>query len=422
MSNVDIAALNGNFKETYADKMEDLVPEFAKLLKTVTFQKGAKQLGNLYHQPVKLASGQGYTYNSDGSAFNTNSAVALVMKDAQVSGFELLRTDLISYGAISRSGGKNAFGRAVDMTIDDMVKGMTHRIEAALLYGGSGLATTASSVNTNATKTVVTMTAASWAGGIWAPLTNARINFYKDSDGTLVSSSADAVFVVSAVDHANKKLTITGTSTGITALDLAITAGACTVHFQGAKGVESTGLKAILSNAGTLFGVDGAAYSQWAGNTYSAANAPLTFGKIQKAVALAADKGLAADVDCFVSTPAWADLMNDLSAVRSLDQSYSKTKLENGSEAIEFYSANGKIRVIPHSMVKRGDAFIVEPESLSRIGSTDVSFTLPGGQEEYLRVAANGAAGYEVRVYSDQALFCDAPSHGVYISGIVPNA
>lgn len=41
--------LNGLFKETYADKVENLIPDGVKLMKDVSFMAKQKQPGNLYH-------------------------------------------------------------------------------------------------------------------------------------------------------------------------------------------------------------------------------------------------------------------------------------------------------------------------------------------------------------------------------------
>ncbi len=46
--------LNGYFKETYADKLQDLIPDGVKLLNKIDFMSKDKQPGNLYHQPVIL--------------------------------------------------------------------------------------------------------------------------------------------------------------------------------------------------------------------------------------------------------------------------------------------------------------------------------------------------------------------------------
>lgn len=46
--------LNGLFKEVYADKIKDLIPDGLKLLQMVDFTQQSSELGNLYHQPVIL--------------------------------------------------------------------------------------------------------------------------------------------------------------------------------------------------------------------------------------------------------------------------------------------------------------------------------------------------------------------------------
>lgn len=109
--------VNGDFKQAYQDKIKDLVPNYAYILKNTTVEKGMKQLGDRFNAPVKVQSGQGYTYNVDGSAFALNAAIALQMENALVPAFSLIRRDNISYTAISRSAGKNSFGKAVDITL-----------------------------------------------------------------------------------------------------------------------------------------------------------------------------------------------------------------------------------------------------------------------------------------------------------------
>lgn len=427
MSDVDLTALNGNFKERYASKIKDLVPMQNWLIKNLpNVDKRVKMLGNLYHQPVKLSSGQGYTYNNDGTAFTFNTPRALKLDDAQVQGFELVRSDIISFNAISRSDNKDkAFSKAVDLTIDDMVTGISSRLEATYLHGQRGLGVADDSTNVDATHTSVVLTAASWAGGIWARNINAQVQFFNGN--TIVSSGADSIFVVEEVDSATYTLIVSGTATGITALDSALNSNDHDIYFYGARtsagaNVEGVGLMKIASNSGSLFAIDAAAAgnSLWLGNSYDAASGPLTFAKLQKAITLPVDKGLDQDVTVLVSTASWADLVTDQAAARRYGDIRSK-KMDNGAEVLEFLSSNGSMEIVPHPMVKRGQSVIFPLDSLSRVGSTDVTFNMPGTDENmFLRVA--GKAGYEAVVYSDNTLFCDTPSQTCYISGIVPNA
>src|SRR5690606_36099391 len=130
----------------------------------------------------------------------------------------------------------------------------------------TGLGVADSSVNTDTTHTVITMTAASWAPGIWAGSENAVIQVYKSADNALVSSGADSYFTINSVSYANKTLTVSGTTTGIDALDTALASTATGyIHWKGAKGKEPVGLDKIISNSGELFGIDAAVYALWTG-------------------------------------------------------------------------------------------------------------------------------------------------------------
>ena len=44
-----VGTLNGFFKEAYADKLEELIPDGVKVLNRIKFMSKDKQPGNLYH-------------------------------------------------------------------------------------------------------------------------------------------------------------------------------------------------------------------------------------------------------------------------------------------------------------------------------------------------------------------------------------
>ncbi len=428
MSDVDLSALQGDFKQAYQDKIKDLVPNYAYILKHTTVEKGMKQLGDKFNAPVKVQSGQGYTYNSDGTAFALNSARALQMENAIVPAFSLLRRDNISYTAISRSAGKNSFGKAVDITLNDMTEGAGFRLETTYLHGQQGLGVSSSSANVDTTHTVVQLTAATWATGIWASALNAQVQFFVVSSGALVSSGADSVFVVTACDFINYTITVSGTTTGIAALDTAASAP-LNVYFNGAATnssttwIEGVGLFKIAGNTGSLFSIDAATFPLWQGNTYSAASAPLSFGKLQKAITLPGDKGLMGE-DCTTLVPltSFSDLLTEQAAARRYGDVKSK-KMDNGADALSFYSPSGTMEIVPHPLVKRGQAVIYPTDSISRIGSSDLTFQLPGtSTDSYLQVPLADSAGYQVRIWADNTLFAETPSHMCVISSVVPRA
>lgn len=57
-----LQTLNGFFKEAYASKLEELIPDGVKLLNRIPFLPKDKQPGNLYHQPVILGHEHGVTF------------------------------------------------------------------------------------------------------------------------------------------------------------------------------------------------------------------------------------------------------------------------------------------------------------------------------------------------------------------------
>lgn len=415
------ANLTGLFKEAYGPDVNNLIPESAKITKMVPFVQRDKETGNLYHQPVIVSNEHGVTYATvDAGAFALNTAISMQMKDAQISGAQILLRSSLSYDAASRaSNNVKAFMKATELMVQNMMESMVNRLEIASLYGGSGLAVCASSVNTSGTITVVQLTTASWATGIWLGKETCKVNFYNGS--SLISSGADSIFTINSVDVANRKLTISGTATGITALDSDLAGAGASVtkiFFNGAKTNEMNGLDTIITNTGTLFNVDAAAYNLWKGNSYAAGSAAATMGKILSATSLAVQRGLNEKATVFMNPDTWTNVASDLAALRKFDGSYSRQKGENGVESISFYHQNGELELVGWNLVKEGEAFIIPMKRVKRLGSTDMTFKTPGREDEiFLHLADN--AGYELRLYTDQAIFLETPARATKITGIV---
>jgi len=218
---------------------------------------------------------------------------------------------------------------------------------------------------------------------------------------------------VSAIDSDLKKLTVVGTTTGIVSTDV--------IFFKGTNSSgtfkEMAGLQKIITNTGTLFNISAASYSLWKGNSISSVG-ELTFAKLQDYIARAVNKGLMEDVTAFLSPKIWAKLNSDQAALRVIDSSYTTGKAENGFDTICFYGTNGKIELIAHPYVKDGDGFIVPPKSLRRVGSTDVTFQIPGVDGEQFFKMGNNTNAVEFQCMTDQALFAERPAHCLYLSGI----
>ncbi len=94
-----------------------------------------------------------------------------------------------------------------------------------------------------------------------------------------------------------------------------------------------------------------------------------------------------------------------IGAVVSMDKS---DTLQFGSSGVVIRGNQGKIEVVPHLFVKEGEAFAFPVKCLKRVGSTDVTFNTPGRGDEFF-IQLQDRAGYELRAYANQALFCNQP-------------
>lgn len=399
-----VGNLNGLFKEVYADKLKELIPDGVKLLNMIKFGPKEKSLGNLFHQPVVLGLEHGITFAaSDDDAFNLQPAIRGAIRDAQIKGSPAVLRSVLGYGAASRSvSGQAAFMDATKFLVSNMLRSMAKKIEIEMLYGQQGYATVAS-IASNA----MTITTAEWAPGIWAGSENMPIEI-RNSTGSTSRGTANVV----SVDMNTRIVTLDSAPAGVISGDV--------VWHKGAYGNEFIGIHKILTQtSGTLFNIDVSQFNLFQGNQYSAGTAALSFTKLNLATARGVEKGLEGKLAAFVNPRAWANMLSDQAALRRYDGSYSKKKLENGSEALSFYSQNGEIEIIPSIYVKEGYSYLLSMDEWSRVGSTDITFKRPGqGDDKFFR-DLESAAGYELRCYTDQAVFTSAPGRNIIIIDVV---
>ena len=400
-----VATLDGHFKEVYASKIRDLVPEGMKMLKLAEFSAAEKLLANLYHQPVVLGLEHGFTYGgSAGEAFLLNAAVASPNRDAQVKGHELVLVSAISVGAASRSiSSKAAFEQETKRLVQNMLKSTQIRMEIQLMYGQSGIAKVAIVAGN-----LLTICAAEWAAGIWSGSKNAALEIR--SQAGVLRGTCNVV----KPDLKNQTVEVDVMPAGVSGNVDSENAGADVVYFKGAYNKEFAGLHKIITNTSTIFNIDAAEFDLFKGNTVlcgasEAAKAFISFEKVEEAIALCMEKGLTEeDVVCLVNPKHWNKLMTEQAAKRQYDSSYSSEKMENGSKSLIFYGQNGKIEIHASLFVKEGFAYIFPPAELERIGSSDITFERPGFPGKFFREMET-SNGYELRAYSDQALFTSAP-------------
>lgn len=392
-------------------------------MKLVPYVEASKEIGNFYHQPVQLSHEHGVTYSAANpalGAFALQDAVAAVFKDAQVEGSQMLIRSQMSYEAAARaSNDKKAFVKATSLMVKNMVNSMAKRLEISNLYGRRNLGQIASQTGAMGSR-VYTIGAANWASGIWAGSEGMKLDVVDTATNSGATNvlNANAAVVISSVDLTARQLSVTGNAADLTAIDGAIATGAFMIP-RGSLNNDVYGLDRIVTNTGTLYNIDAASYALWRGNVVDNSGVALSFAKILNALARAVERGLDEDVVCMLSPKTWANISTDQAALRRYDDSYKGSKLENGSVEYSFFGQNGRIDIVSSIYVKEGECFIFPPKLLKRIGAMDISFKMPGRPQEefFLELVSN--AGYELRAYTDQTLFAEAPAKLVKIFNIV---
>lgn len=415
-----VTTLNGWFKEQYADAPVEAIPAQFKLQENVPFGQVLAQ-GNKYHVPLVLQYPSGVTYaGTSAGAFALNQASAGATVDATVQGTQVLLRESIDYeSAKLASGSKTAFGQVTQRVVKSMLLTMRKRLEIEFFYGQMGLGTV-SGGPTNAANSVITITTAEWAAGIWAGSKGAQLEFWDTTQATL-RGTANVVFVNLTARTITVDQNVTTFGSPVVSTDV--------IFFKGAKGNECAGVHKILTNAGSLFGVNAAQYELWAGSSFANGSAALTFTSLSKLMNGMYEKGCENDVVGMISHKAFTNLMNGASiTVSATGQSpLSNTRqnqgagqsLKVGYNSIEYAEQNGTVKLVPSTYVKEGYSYLLSKKDWMRIGATDVTFSLPDSDgKEFIRPMADNA-GFELRAWSHQAPFCQLPGHSGIITGIV---
>ena len=413
----DMTNLNSYFKNAYASKIEDLVPDNTYFAKEAQSLPAESQPGGNYTLPVTLSSEEGVTLASSAAgAFALESPEALTAQTASLAGSQLLLRSALDYETIFRSRNKNAFIRATKAVVENMIKSAYFYQEALMMWGKQGLGTIAS-VSTN----TLVITTAEYASGLWLGSEGRKLRI-QTSGGVLRGTCKIVSYDISA-----RSITVDAAPAGTAATDVIFFGSA------GASGAnEMTGIHKIITNTGTLFGIDAASYNLWkSAGTFSAGSAPVSFNKILLGIAQGVNKGLGDDVreiDVIVNPVGWQNMANDQSAMRQYDASYKSSEVMTGSEAIQFFCQAGKVNIISHKMMKEGYAWILPKcsRTIQKVGTNpSPTFELPGmtanGEKQYLRTMENNA-GVETRIYWNCAVFTPKIHQTVLINNIVNSA
>ena len=397
--------LNALAKEVFGDSgVKDLVPNQNKVQQELSFSN-KKAYGLKYVETIRLGYPAGFTHQAadgTGGAFSLNDATSGTRKRIEVQGEQILLKDQFSYedGARIAEGGKRAFASFQSEIFEPMQRSMRKRLETQLLYGGMGIGRV--ETYTGGTPSIV-VAEEYWAEGIWAGMEGAALDFYEPG----AAQRGSTVTIVS-IDLETREIVLSGTVSGLTADD--------EIYWGGAKNEEMNGIHKILSNTGSLFGVNAGTYTLWKG-TEQAVGGAFSFAKMKQGITKAYNLGLDDDLCLFISPEAWDDLIDDIHSLRTTDKSEVK-KLNIGTEELVYHSVNGMTKIIASNFVWKSFGYGLCKKDWRRIGAADVTFNTPGMQNEKLFHHLETKAVIEVRSYTNQAVYTRRPAASVLFKTI----
>lgn len=421
-----LTQLNGWYKKKYASKLQDPIPEVNKFATQIGPLVQANKIGKDFNFPVELALPQGTTYAAAGAgAFAFEETIPGEMKEATIDGSQMVVSDIIDYESVAKSinGQDSAYGDAVDRLRARMRKAGQKRLELAMWYGQNDIGVVSSATQVSGAQYSLLITTASWASGIWTGMKGMRFQIYDTTLGSQRGTATTGFFRVDKVQISLRTIVATGfSSSGTSAAGewSAVIATDRVVPFH-SVGNDMAGVVKIVSNTGSLFGIDAGTYELWAGNSFGVGSVAFTLKKLNDAIADAVGKGLDGKATVWVSTRTWANLCADQAALRRFDASYSSNKLTNGTRTLSMFSQNGELEIMPHTVVKEGEAYILPMDSFMKVGAYELGASIPG-RGEYFDNAINSSgqslAGFRLMHYAHQAII-GVPGKMTRVTGIV---
>lgn len=425
-----VSTIAGMLKEVYATEYIDAIPGKSIIQDEIEYVSPEQREGNKYHQPVVLEMENGATYAGGaniGTAYTLNVAVAAQSQDAQITGSEITMRSQLAYGvaAKARANDRTAFMNASEYVVANLLKSHKQRLEIMHRYGGpvsdtnpgqSGLGQISTGTGSSTTR-VYTLVLQSWAPGIWFGKKGAYLDAYTTAG---VHLNTNAPIIITAINLKDRKISVSGNATDLTAVDAASPANPL-FYFYGAYGQEAIGLQNILSTStSTLFNIDPTAYELWKPVPFDAGGVAGSFTAVMQAIDGAVARGLEEE-DMIVLVPAvsWTDMMTDFAALRRVDQSYRSEEGENGVGRLVFHSQAGKLTFVPDNLIKYGDLFSIVPSHFKRVGACELTLNHPASDMPMV-LEIPDKAGWEIRSFAQQALFCERPANQVYIYDVTP--
>ena len=435
-----LAAIEGDLKVVYGKDLVQVMPDVAIIQKMYPLSEGGAfpLVGDYFSALIGVKFPWGFSFlgkGTESTATNTTLGDTLAgqTKPAKVYAATTVLTDNLAYQILDRaasSGSQQAVLSAMQYTGMQMAVNMRNVLELQILHGQEGLGASAGAISS----TTVTFDGATTAVGILSTLLGARVQFFQ-SNLTSARTAHDSsnyleVTDVNTSDPASPTVTLTATGTTNVA---AITTGDV-MFLGGSRGIsvasnatsvpfyEQLGLmKQLRLTSGDVFDLSRTTYQPWRPNT-QATIGTFSPSALVSGAALSMNRGgIIGEYVACLPVDAWSVLNSALATNEVYNQqgpsAYSMKR--TGTDDIEVRSGGIKINCLSHPFQKRGLYGFWPKSEVHRIGSTDVTFAIPGrkgGEEYYFPV--NGYAAMQRQCRADFQVALLNPPSSVYGSGI----
>ncbi|MEK9722399.1 MAG: hypothetical protein VW405_02790 [Rhodospirillaceae bacterium] len=410
--------ISGLFKRRYAPFVNPL-PSDRTLAKEMKFVPAELRPGEDYRFPLQSGLEGGVTHDTSETAFTLNSVVDSTVQVANLDGASILVAGNIPYDVIAKAmNGDGSYMTMVDYKVKALMQAGELYRELALAYGGGTGAAVSASIATVSTSVsganlgagqVLDMTRATWSAGIWNNMVGQLVDILQ-SDG---DTSRETDVTVDAVAHTNNRVNMSK------AASAAVVATGDLIIARGSEDSTCYGVKAILQNTGSLFGINAGTYPFWQAETYSAGSASLTIQMLQNIGARLSRNGLDKGGKVFVAPETFADLVTELQDHDRYVNPSGDAK-QSGLYTMTIKSACGPLEVICYKWQQQGFAWVIGNGTGKRVGSTDLTFSLPGTNNRF-HVELESTAGVQFRIFTNQAPILTVPYHCAIITNIQNN-
>lgn len=447
MATVNTDSVVAIFKKVYG-KANDLRPKGDITDELLAFEN-SKMVGDEYIEDFILGDSVGITWaGTSQDAFAIDQAEAGNVQQSNIKPSQTVLSDVLSWAFMSRSasGDEASFYDGTKLIMQNHLSSHNGLVGVSKLYGQSasglgyisyaasgtvyrgatysgsgtitltkkdgttivftnGVCTTSAATSVTGCKSAILLAPGAFAAGHWVGKKNISLEQIATATGLPVASG---------------KLVSWDARLGILYLDFVATvASSTTSHYIAYKGWAANkcmvGVQKILSNTGSLFGINAAVEPLWSGNVININQKKFNLKALMDGVGDAVNSGgLDQPLDIVCNPKVFGSMTSDESAFRRYDKSFGKTAV-NGFDAIEYYAANGLNRIYASSKVKEGDVFGLVRGQWRCSGSQLPSFRVRGMNMDVI-VPLQDQAGFKIRSFSDQYIMCRAPAQQLYWS------